>query len=143
MYQERTYRGWVEPAGLVASRVCQAASDLLIHAPEPVAERAGALLAEVERALGYLRQRGVRLIFPAKNLIYDEQRCTHCGACVAQCLVQALHVEPDSDRVRFDHDKCLACELCIPVRVIDAFGPDAAADASGPRPACSPSPTAG
>ncbi len=58
MYEERSYRGWVEPAGLVASRVCQAESDLLIHAPEPLAERAGALLAEVRADLeAYIRRR--------------------------------------------------------------------------------------
>jgi ferredoxin len=70
-------------------------------------------VADVNRALDYLKKIGVRLIFPAKNLIYDEDRCTHCGACVAHCLAQALTADPKTNRISFEHDKCLACELCI------------------------------
>jgi ferredoxin len=84
-------------------------------------EEAGTMFVQVEgkadnvkRALGYLDGMGVRLIFPARNLIFDEERCTHCGACISQCLPKALHVDSGSCKMALDHDKCLACELCIP-----------------------------
>ncbi|MFA4973315.1 MAG: NIL domain-containing protein [bacterium] len=70
--------------------------------------------AAVEKALDYLKAGGVRITFPAKNLIWYEDKCTHCGACVAQCLPKSLYVKAGTQEVGFDHDKCIACELCIP-----------------------------
>jgi len=71
-------------------------------------------ISEVEKAFGYLEKLGVRLIFPAKNIIWDDKMCTHCGACVGQCLPKALSVDSANGEVVFDTDKCIACELCIP-----------------------------
>ncbi|MFH1436187.1 MAG: NIL domain-containing protein [Pseudomonadota bacterium] len=68
----------------------------------------------VDRAMAYLADLGVRTIFPAKNLVWDEQLCVHCGACVGQCLPRAFSVEPGSLQVAFDSDRCIACELCVP-----------------------------
>ncbi len=70
--------------------------------------------AEIRNTLGYLEEVGVRLVFPKKNLIWDEKMCTHCGACVGQCLPKALSISNDSGCVSLDHERCLACELCIP-----------------------------
>ncbi len=68
----------------------------------------------VGKEVASLKSIGVRLTFPAKNLIWYEDKCTHCGACVAQCLPKALSVKQDTREVEFNHDKCIACELCIP-----------------------------
>jgi len=70
--------------------------------------------ANVKGAFDYLEGLGVRLVFPAKNLIWDEELCTHCGACVGQCLPKALAVDSTTSEVVFDAEKCIACELCIP-----------------------------
>jgi len=70
--------------------------------------------ADVGMALDYLAGIGVRTTLPAKNLILDEDRCVHCGACVGQCLPSAFFVDPETQRVVFDSDKCIACGLCIP-----------------------------
>lgn len=68
----------------------------------------------VEGAFRYLQDLGVRTIFPTRNLVWDEARCVHCGACVGQCLPRAFIMDSASLEVRFDTDKCIACELCIP-----------------------------
>lgn len=70
--------------------------------------------SNVKGAFAYLEEIGVRLVFPVKNLIWDEAKCTQCSACVAQCLPKALSVVPVTNEVRFEPDKCIACELCIP-----------------------------
>ncbi|HPQ80441.1 MAG TPA: NIL domain-containing protein [bacterium] len=70
--------------------------------------------ANVKRAFAYLDEMGVRLVFPAKNLVWDEERCTSCGACVAQCLPKALAVDEETNRISLDDSRCIACELCIP-----------------------------
>jgi len=44
-------------------------------------------------------------------VIRDEARCTHCGACVTVCPVEALALDPVTRKVNFDGDKCIACEL--------------------------------
>lgn len=69
---------------------------------------------EVKRALGYLDDLGVRILLSTKNMIWDEEHCTHCGACVGQCLAKALTVDPQTGRVHLDHGSCLGCRLCIP-----------------------------
>jgi Fe-S-cluster-containing dehydrogenase component len=68
----------------------------------------------VKGAFDYLKSMGVRLIFPAKNIIWDDVKCTHCGACIGQCLPKALSLDSNTGGICFDGDKCIACELCIP-----------------------------
>ncbi|MBW2264468.1 MAG: 4Fe-4S binding protein [Deltaproteobacteria bacterium] len=69
---------------------------------------------QVDRALDFLRENEVQTILPVKNLVWDEELCVHCGACVGQCLSSAFNTEAESRRTVFDAEKCLACELCIP-----------------------------
>lgn len=68
----------------------------------------------VDRAFEYLEQAGVRLVFPTKNLIWNEDNCVHCGACVGQCLPKAITIDPATSMMVLDQDTCIACELCIP-----------------------------
>jgi ferredoxin len=70
--------------------------------------------AHVNGALDFLKRNEVQTILPVKNLVWDEQLCVHCGACVGQCLSSALTMDPATMRVVFEGEKCLACELCIP-----------------------------
>ena len=70
--------------------------------------------ADVSAALDRLKESHVRVVLPEKNLAWDEASCTHCGACVGQCLSAAFTTDPESGRVTFDGRKCVACELCIP-----------------------------
>ncbi|MDD5307022.1 MAG: NIL domain-containing protein [Deltaproteobacteria bacterium] len=70
--------------------------------------------ANIGRALDFLKERGVRAILPVKNLVRDEERCVHCGACVGQCASAAFTIDKDTCQVVFDPDRCIACELCIP-----------------------------
>lgn len=54
MYQERKYREWVSPAGLVKTAVSLGESDLMILAPEDVSVRASLLTSEVRELIeGY------------------------------------------------------------------------------------------
>ena len=70
--------------------------------------------ADVKKAFAYLGEMGVRMVFPAKNLVWDEEKCTSCGACVAQCLPKALSVDGATRKVALTDSRCIACELCIP-----------------------------
>ena len=70
--------------------------------------------AAVSGALDFLRDNRVRVILPAKHLVWSEEVCVHCGACVGQCTSSAFTVDPTTAKVVFDADRCIACELCIP-----------------------------
>lgn len=61
----------------------------------------------------YLTSLGVKIQPLSQDVTRDEQRCTHCGACVAICPTEALYVDKKTMKVNFDADKCIACELCV------------------------------
>ncbi len=65
------------------------------------------------RAMDYLRKLGVKIQPLSRDVKRDEERCTHCGACVVICPVEALWIERPSMKVVFDIEKCIACELCV------------------------------
>ena len=69
--------------------------------------------SNLKSGIKFLEGLGVTVILPNKNVILLEERCTHCGACVGQCLPKALSVDPDTSKVVFDSNRCIACELCI------------------------------
>jgi ferredoxin len=69
---------------------------------------------ETDRALHYMNDLGVEIVLPVRNLVWDEDLCVHCGACVGPCRPKAFTVDPETALVSFDSARCIACNLCIP-----------------------------
>jgi ferredoxin len=74
------------------------------------------------KGVGYLKKMGVGIQPLSKDIVRNDQKCTHCGVCVPICPTGALEVEPSTRKVNFYNDKCIACELCFsvcPVRAME------------------------
>ena len=83
-------------------------------------EEEGLLVLEVsgeqtnyDRGIRYLTETGVRIQALSQDIIRNEERCTHCGACVTICPVGAFELDPLTRQVTFHNEKCLACGICI------------------------------
>lgn len=68
----------------------------------------------IEQALSWVQEQGVSVQPLEKDVVRNEERCTHCGACVTMCPTAALYKDPQTQEVLFTSDKCIACELCVP-----------------------------
>jgi ferredoxin len=66
-----------------------------------------------DKGIQYLTEIGVRIQSLSQDVVRDEARCTHCGACVNLCPTGAFSLEPETRRVLFDHNKCVVCNLCL------------------------------
>ena len=78
---------------------------------------------DFERGLSYLRERGVKVQPLSQGVIFNEEKCTHCGICTIICPSGALEMDRESFKVSFKEEKCLACSLCIktcPARAMEA-----------------------
>jgi len=83
-------------------------------------EEEGLLVLEVsgkrsdyDKGIEYLAKTGVRIQSLSQDVTRNEERCTHCGACITICPTAAFELEPLTRRVSFLDEKCVACELCI------------------------------
>ena len=82
------------------------------------------LKADFRKGVEFLKSQGVSISHPEHQIFKDEEICTHCGACTAVCLTEALYVKRPEMEVIFDKDKCSVCELCIltcPTRAMGLF----------------------
>jgi ferredoxin len=68
---------------------------------------------DYDRGIKYLTSTGVRIQSLSQDVLRNEERCTHCGACVTICPPHAFEVDPVTRRVHFNDEKCVACGLCI------------------------------
>ncbi len=66
-----------------------------------------------DKGINYLTGIGVQVQSLSQDVVRNEERCTHCGACVTICPTGAFSVEAETRRITFDNSKCVACELCI------------------------------
>jgi len=73
------------------------------------------------KALGYLKKRGVRIQPLSQDVIRNEVRCTHCGACVSICPTRALARDRLTGKINFFDHKCIACGLCLPACPLKAM----------------------
>lgn len=83
-------------------------------------EEEGLLVLEVtgkqedyDKGISYLTKTGVRIQSLSQDVTRNEERCTHCGACITICPAGAFEIEPLTRRVNFYNEKCIACGLCI------------------------------
>jgi ferredoxin len=68
---------------------------------------------EYDKGIRYLTQAGVRIQSLSQDVLRNEERCTHCGACIAICPSGAFELDPTTRQVNFYDEKCVACGLCI------------------------------
>ncbi len=66
-----------------------------------------------DKAIKFAKSLGVTVQPLSKDIKRDDEKCTHCGACVPICPTGALVIDPETRKVNFYSDKCIACELCI------------------------------
>ena len=66
-----------------------------------------------DKGIRYLTTTGVRIQSLSQDVVRNEERCTHCGACVTICPAGAFELETSTRRIKFHNEKCLACGLCI------------------------------
>ena len=66
-----------------------------------------------EQGIQYLKKVGVKVEPLSKDVIRNEERCSHCSVCVPICPAGALVLDLSTRKVLFDNDKCIACELCV------------------------------
>ncbi len=69
--------------------------------------------ADYKAGVDYLKKLGLNIQPLKKDVVRNEDRCTHCGLCVGVCPTDALKVNQETRKIEFDDSKCLACELCI------------------------------
>ncbi|NLO05551.1 MAG: 4Fe-4S binding protein [candidate division WS1 bacterium] len=70
---------------------------------------------DIDAAVEWMREQGVRVQPLEKDVVRDDERCTHCGACVVICPTDALAMDLQTREVAFDAAQCVACGLCVPV----------------------------
>jgi len=77
---------------------------------------------DYDKGIQYLNETGVEIQSLSQNVIRNEERCTHCGACVTICPAGAFIIEPSTRLVDFSDTKCIVCGLCIkacPLRAME------------------------
>ncbi|MFH1612309.1 MAG: 4Fe-4S binding protein [bacterium] len=68
---------------------------------------------QYNKGIYYLTQIGVKIQLLSQDIIRNNARCTHCGACISVCPTDALIIDPITRKVNFYDNKCIACELCV------------------------------
>lgn len=77
-----------------------------------------------DKGIKYLTESGVIIQALSQDVVRNEARCTHCGACITMCPTNAFSLEPGTRKVLFDNTKCVVCELCIkacPPRAMELY----------------------
>lgn len=69
--------------------------------------------ANYDNGIKFLTETGVRIQSLGQNVLRNDERCTHCGACVTVCPTKAFKLDPESRLISFDAGKCIACGLCL------------------------------
>ena len=69
---------------------------------------------KIGEAVKFLRSLKIKLKPLELDIFREDEKCVHCGACIAPCPTNAFYLDSETYRVEFDKDKCVGCGHCIP-----------------------------
>ena len=102
--------------------------DFSILRAEVSPDRGGLMVLEISgtqencrEAIVKLESQGVSTQTLSGDVVWEENRCTHCGLCVTLCPTGALASHGQSHRMSFDADRCVACEYCTLICPVQAM----------------------
>lgn len=76
---------------------------------------------DYNKGVKYLKDLDVNVQPLSQDIVLNENKCTHCGACVVICPTNALVLDKETYKLKFYEDKCIACLLCIPACPVRAM----------------------
>ena len=68
---------------------------------------------EYDKGINFLLKSGIKIQSLSQDVTHNEERCTHCGACITICPADAFELDLQTRRVKFNNEKCIVCGLCI------------------------------
>ena len=68
---------------------------------------------DYDKGIKYLTKSGVKIQSLSQDVTRNEEKCTHCGACITICPTGAFELDHSTRQVEFYGDKCVACGICI------------------------------
>jgi len=69
---------------------------------------------QIENGLEFVRQFDVDIDPINKGVVWDSNRCTHCGNCLSHCSTHALHIaDRETMEVAFKEELCIECLSCL------------------------------
>jgi len=77
--------------------------------------------SNIEKGLEFVQEQGVSYKLFNKTIIWQEDRCIHCGTCTSVCPSGALQMNKEDWSLTFDKEKCLICELCVKTCPLDVM----------------------
>ena len=116
------------PITYILAKEYDVASNILRAEIAP--EESGKLVMEMDglpenldKAIERIKELGIDLTEIARKVIFDMDKCTHCGACISVCLAGALKLDGDY-KLQFIEPKCTVCEMCVPACPVDVVNID-------------------
>ncbi len=79
---------------------------------------------DYDAGMKYLSETGLELQYLSQDVSRNEERCTHCGACITMCPTGAFEVDAETAKINFYNEKCIACGICIkgcPPRAMELY----------------------
>jgi ferredoxin len=69
---------------------------------------------DIEKGMQYVKTFNVIINETHKGVIWDEDRCTHCGNCLPHCPTDALYIKDRKTmQIAFNDKLCVECLSCI------------------------------
>jgi len=68
---------------------------------------------QIEEGLDFVRKIGVGVELLEQEVLWDEEKCIDCGACVSICSTGVLSLDKVTFKLKFDYEKCIVCGNCV------------------------------
>jgi L-aspartate semialdehyde sulfurtransferase ferredoxin len=76
---------------------------------------------QLDAAIEWMRSQNIAVSMTLGEIAIDENLCVDCGLCTGVCPTEALTLNPDTYKLKFERSRCIVCEQCIPTCPVQAI----------------------